>query len=73
MRATGVERLVSGILGRKSKHTLKDQSIRNNNECNIHKTEAIGTEKPYQILTVMSAQDNLSTPICSQYECGMTV
>lgn len=35
------------------------------------KTEAIGTEKPYQILTVMSAQANLATPMCSQYEWGM--
>lgn len=37
------------------------------------KTDAIGTEKPYQILTVMSAQASLATPMCSQYECGITL
>lgn len=35
------------------------------------KTDAMGTEKPYQILTVMSAQANRATPMCSQYEWGM--
>lgn len=35
------------------------------------KTDAIGMEKPYQILTVMSPQANLATPVCSQYEWGM--
>lgn len=35
------------------------------------KTDAIGTEKPYQTLTVMSAQANLATPMCSQYKGGM--
>lgn len=33
------------------------------------KTDAIGTKKPYK--TVMSAQANQATPMCSQYEWGM--
>ena len=31
----------------------------------------IGTPKPYQMLTEMSAQASRATPMCSQYVCGM--
>lgn len=62
---TGIESFVPGILGRKSKHSSDNQSVIST------KTGAIGTEKPYKILTVMSAQANLATQICSHYKWGM--
>lgn len=34
-------------------------------------TVMMGTQKPYQILTAMSAQASRATPMCSQYVWGM--
>ena len=35
MGTTSIDILVSGFLGRMSKHSLEDQSVGNTNECNI--------------------------------------
>lgn len=36
MGTTGIESFVPGILGRKSKDSLENQSVGNTNECNIY-------------------------------------